>query len=228
MQHGLPEQAIEPTASRTGANKLGYRAVKRAFDLTATAMAVIVLSPLFLILSVIVYLGDPGAVIYGQVRIGKNGKPFKMWKFRSMYRNADQMIDQLSEEQKRQYHTEFKIDNDPRITPVGNFLREFGRAAAAVQCSCGRNEPRRTAAAAEIGNPAVLCGFGGCAAVRQAGRDRLLAGIRAQQCDLPERASTADGDDIHPPSVDMAGLQDSNENRGCCPPQGWREVRAKQ
>lgn len=124
MQHGLPEQAIEPTASRTGANKLGYRAVKRAFDLTATAMAVIVLSPLFLILSVIVYLGDPGAVIYGQVRIGKNGKPFKMWKFRSMYRNADQMIDQLSEEQKRQYHTEFKIDNDPRITPVGNFLRK--------------------------------------------------------------------------------------------------------
>lgn len=124
MQHGLPEQAIEPTASRTGANKLGYRAVKRAFDLTATAMAVIVLSPLFLILSVIVYLGDPGAVIYGQERIGKNGKPFKMWKFRSMYRNADQMIDQLSEEQKRQYHTEFKIDNDPRITPVGNFLRK--------------------------------------------------------------------------------------------------------
>jgi len=60
-------------------------------------MAVIVLSPLFLILSVIVYLGDPGAVIYGQVRIGKNGKPFKMWKFRSMYRNADQMIDQLIE-----------------------------------------------------------------------------------------------------------------------------------
>ena len=124
MQHGLPEQAIEPTASRTGANKLGYCAVKRAFDLTVTAMAVIVLSPLFLILSVIVYLGDPGAVIYGQVRIGKNGKPFKMWKFRSMYRNADQMIDQLSEEQKRQYHTEFKIDNDPRITPVGNFLRK--------------------------------------------------------------------------------------------------------
>ena len=58
------------------------------------------------------------------MRIGKNGKPFKMWKFRSMYRNADQMIDQLSEEQKRQYHTEFKIDNDPRITPVGNFLRK--------------------------------------------------------------------------------------------------------
>lgn len=124
MQHGIPEQAIEATASRTGANKLGYRAVKRAFDLTATAMAIIVLSPLFLMLSVIVYLGDPGAVIYGQVRIGKNGKPFKMWKFRSMYRNADQMIDQLSEEQKRQYHTEFKIDNDPRITPVGNFLRK--------------------------------------------------------------------------------------------------------
>ena len=230
MQHGLPEQAIEPTASRTGANKLGYRAVKRAFDLTATAMAVIVLSPLFLILSVIVYLGDPGAVIYGQVRIGKNGKPFKMWKFRSMYRNADQMIDQLSEEQKRQYHTEFKIDNDPRITPVGNFLRKtsLDELPQLFNVLAGEMSLVRTAAAAEIGNPAVLCGFGGCAAVRQAGRDRLLAGIRAQQCDLPERASAADGDDIHPPGVDMAGLQDSNENRGCCPPQGRREVRAKQ
>ena len=124
MQHGLPEQAIETTATRAGGSRLGYRAVKRAFDLLAAALALIVLSPLFLILSAIVYLGDPGAVIYGQVRIGKNGKPFKMWKFRSMYRNADQMIDQLTEEQKRQYHTEFKIDNDPRITPVGNFLRK--------------------------------------------------------------------------------------------------------
>ena len=71
-----------------------------------------------------VYLGDPGPVIYGQIRIGKNGKPFKMWKFRSMYMNADKMIDQLTPEQMQQYYTEFKIDNDPRITKVGNFLRK--------------------------------------------------------------------------------------------------------
>ncbi len=229
MQHGLPEQAIEPTASRTGANKLGYRAVKRAFDLTVTAMAVIVLSPLFLILSVIVYLGDPGAVIYGQVRIGKNGKPFKMWKFRSMYRNADQMIDQLSEEQKRQYHTEFKIDNDPRITPVGNFLRKtsldelpqlFNVLAGDMSLVGPRPLLKSEIQQYYADSADVLLSV-------KPGRDRLLAGIRAQQCDLPERASTADGDDIHPPGVDMAGLQDSDENRGCCPPQGRRKVRAK-
>lgn len=63
-------------------------------------------------------------MIYGQIRIGKNGKPFKMWKFRSMYKNSDRMIDQLTPEQKKQYYTEFKIDNDPRITKIGNLLRK--------------------------------------------------------------------------------------------------------
>lgn len=63
-------------------------------------------------------------MVYGQIRIGKNGKPFKMWNFRSMYKNSDRMIDQLTPEQKKQYYTEFKIDNDPRITKIGNFLRK--------------------------------------------------------------------------------------------------------
>ena len=101
-----------------------YAVSKRAFDICASAVAIILLSPVLLIISAIVYLGDPGPVIYGQLRIGKNGKAFKMWKFRSMYKNADKMIDQLTDEQRRQYITEFKIDNDPRITPVGNFLRK--------------------------------------------------------------------------------------------------------
>ena len=47
-----------------------------------------------------------------------------MWKFRSIYKNADKMIDQLTDEQRQQYITEFKIDNDSRIMPVGNFLRK--------------------------------------------------------------------------------------------------------
>ena len=101
-----------------------YAVSKRAFDICASAVAIILLSPVLLIISAIVYLGDPGPVIYGQLRIGKNGKEFKMWKFRSMYKNADKMIDQLTDEQRQQYITEFKIDNDPRITPVGNFLRK--------------------------------------------------------------------------------------------------------
>lgn len=101
-----------------------YAFVKRAFDIVASAAALIILSPIMLIAAILVYVDDPGKVFYGHVRIGKNGKPFKMWKFRSMYMNADKMIDLLTPEQAKQYYTEFKIDNDPRITKIGNFLRK--------------------------------------------------------------------------------------------------------
>lgn len=101
-----------------------YLFIKRLFDFLASLAALILLSPLMLILAILVYLDDPGKVFYGHLRIGKNGKPFKMWKFRSMYMNADKMIDQLTPAQAKQYYTEFKIDNDPRITKIGNFLRK--------------------------------------------------------------------------------------------------------
>lgn len=123
MQNGLQERTFETTYQEDTGNGV-YKFVKRAFDFIAALAAIVAISPLLLIISAIVYLGDPGPVIYGQLRIGKNGKAFKMWKFRSMYKNADKMIDQLTDEQRQQYITEFKIDNDPRITPVGNFLRK--------------------------------------------------------------------------------------------------------
>ena len=123
MQNGLQERTFETTYQGDIGSGI-YRFVKRAFDFIAVLAAIVAISPLLLIISAIVYMGDPGPVIYGQVRIGKNGKAFKMWKFRSMYKNADKMIDQLTDEQRQQYITEFKIDNDPRITPVGNFLRK--------------------------------------------------------------------------------------------------------
>lgn len=123
MQNGLQERAFETTYQADTGNGI-YKFVKRAFDFIVALVAIVAISPLLLIISAIVYLGDPGSVIYGQLRIGKNGKAFKMWKFRSMYKNADKMIDQLTDEQRQQYITEFKIDNDPRITPVGNFLRK--------------------------------------------------------------------------------------------------------
>lgn len=123
MQNGLQERTFETTYQRDIGSGI-YKFVKRAFDFIAALAAIVAISPLLLIISAIVYMGDPGPVIYGQVRIGKNGKAFKMWKFRSMYKNADKMIDQLTDEQRQQHITEFKIDNDPRITPVGNFLRK--------------------------------------------------------------------------------------------------------
>ena len=123
MQNGLQERTFETTYKANTGNGI-YKFVKRTFDFIVALAAIVAISPLLLIISAIVYLGDPGPVIYGQLRIGKNGKAFKMWKFRSMYKNADKMIDQLTDEQRQQYITEFKIDNNPRITPVGNFLRK--------------------------------------------------------------------------------------------------------
>ena len=101
-----------------------YKFMKRCMDFTLSLLALIVLSPILLLVAMAVYINDPGKVIYGQNRVGKHGKIFCMWKFRSMYMNADQMIDQLSAEQKQQYYTEFKIDNDPRITKVGRIIRK--------------------------------------------------------------------------------------------------------
>lgn len=122
MQSGLREKTH--SSRRICGGKALYHVFKRLFDFFLSIIAMTALLPIFLIVSIAVYLGDPGPVIYGQIRIGKNGKPFKLWKFRSMYMNSDRMIDKLTAEQKKQYYTEFKIDNDPRITPVGSFLRK--------------------------------------------------------------------------------------------------------
>lgn len=110
--------------SNTGNNKILYHIIKRLFDFFVSLICIIILLPLFLIVSLVVFIGDPGKIFYGQERVGKGGKHFKVWKFRSMYKNADAMIDKLTPEQWKQYHTEFKIDNDPRITKVGKFLRK--------------------------------------------------------------------------------------------------------
>lgn len=102
-----------------------YLFIKRLFDFLASLAALILLSPLMLILAILVYLDDPGKVFYGHLRIGKNGKPFKVWKFRSMYMNADKMIDLLTPEQAKQYYTEFKIDNFLRKTSLDELPQLF-------------------------------------------------------------------------------------------------------
>lgn len=101
-----------------------YRFFKRFFDIFASLIVLILLSPVFLILAILVKCSDGGKVFYKHKRVGLNGKPIYVTKFRSMKKNADQLIHLLTEEQRKQYETEFKIDNDPRITKIGNFLRK--------------------------------------------------------------------------------------------------------
>lgn len=87
--------------------------IKRAFDIVASLLAMLFLSPIYLLLSVLVAVTSHGPVIYCQERIGLHGKPFRILKFRTMYLNSEPDTPLLSR------------DNDPRITPVGHFMRKY-------------------------------------------------------------------------------------------------------
>lgn len=102
-----------------------YRFVKRLFDMVASAIALVILSPLLLIIAICIKVDDPkGPVFYSQVRVGKDGKHFKMFKFRSMVTNADQLLEKLRS-QNDVDGAMFKMKNDPRITKVGRIIRKY-------------------------------------------------------------------------------------------------------
>lgn len=107
----------------TGRERL-YLAAKRVTDIIVSGLAIAVLSPLFLILMILVAMDDGGSPFYAHVRIGKNGRKLRVYKFRSMKQDAGDLEKLLTPEQMEQYQREFKIDNDPRITKIGNFLRK--------------------------------------------------------------------------------------------------------
>jgi len=100
-----------------------YFAVKRLIDILLSGCGLLILWPVFLILAICIKCDDGGPVFYKHMRVGKNGRPVGVYKFRSMKLNADKLEDVLSPEDLEKYKTEFKIDNDPRITKIGNFLR---------------------------------------------------------------------------------------------------------
>ncbi|HQV05065.1 sugar transferase [Novosphingobium sp.] len=100
------------------------RALKRILDLTIASTALLVLSPLMIVTALAVKLTSPGPIIYKANRIGLNGEPFSMYKFRSMVQNADKQREDLVE-QNEGAGPLFKMRDDPRITPVGKFIRRF-------------------------------------------------------------------------------------------------------
>ena len=101
-----------------------YYFFKRAFAIVTSFLAILVLSPVLLIFALLVKCTSRGPVLFKDVRIGKGGKHITVYKFRSMYIDAETNIDKyLTEEQKEQWIRERKIDNDPRITKIGKFMR---------------------------------------------------------------------------------------------------------
>ena len=100
-----------------------YRVIKRFMDIVLSAGALVALSPLLLVLCLVVRK-DGGKAFYSQIRVGRHGKQFAIYKFRSMVPNADRLEEVLTPEQLAQYMKEFKLDPDPRITKIGRVLRK--------------------------------------------------------------------------------------------------------
>lgn len=101
-----------------------YEFFKRLFDLVLSLLAVVILSPLFLIIAILIMAEDHGPVLYRAGRIGRGGVPISVYKFRSMKLHADRLEDMLSPEELEEYRKNFKLEHDPRITKVGAFLRK--------------------------------------------------------------------------------------------------------
>ena len=105
-----------------------YHASKRVFDFVCSLIGCIFLLPISLIIKMIYMVsGDFHSIFYTQERIGKNGKLFKLYKYRSMIPNADEVLDKLLKENKemaKEYKLNKKLENDPRITKVGRLIRK--------------------------------------------------------------------------------------------------------
>ena len=100
------------------------RIARRLVDITGALAALIFGAPFFLLIAILIRLEGGGPILFSQTRIGKNGQPFKLLKFRSMVTDAEKLAHQLRKQNK---HGEsgilFKMENDPRVTPIGRFLR---------------------------------------------------------------------------------------------------------
>jgi Undecaprenyl-phosphate galactose phosphotransferase WbaP len=111
---------------RTNLNWTG-QILKRSLDLFVASGAVVLASPVFALLYLVVRLSSPGPVFYGQHRIGRNGQYFKAWKFRSMVTNADVVLEQhlsRNPELRKEWELTHKLAHDPRVLPIGNLLRK--------------------------------------------------------------------------------------------------------
>jgi undecaprenyl-phosphate galactose phosphotransferase len=100
---------------------------KMFFDIIMTTVLMILFSPILLLLYIVVFIATKGKPVFKHERIGKGGKPFSVYKFRTMYDNADEVLEKLLKSDasiREEWEKEFKLKHDPRITKIGNFLRK--------------------------------------------------------------------------------------------------------
>ena len=122
------EVLVAKTVHSISIRKTMFLACKRTFDIFCSLIGLIMLLPIFLIVSIIIKIDSRGPVFLVQKRIGKNGKEFNLYKFRSMVVNADNILFEMLEKNpkmKEEYEKNKKLNNDPRITKIGRFIRRY-------------------------------------------------------------------------------------------------------
>ncbi len=124
--NGSEWEQISLAVHRLSTNGVYYRLVKRLLDILIVFSFLPCLLPLFLIVAAIVRLSSPGPILYRQRRIGRFGREFNLWKFRSMYVNGDEILRhylQANPEAAREWTQSRKLKMDPRVTRLGKLLR---------------------------------------------------------------------------------------------------------
>ena len=100
-----------------------YLIVKRTIYILGALIGLVLLSPIFLIVAIAIKLDSKGPIIFGHTRRGLHGKDIKVYKFRTMYENSQEIFNNFTKEQKEEFYKNFKLENDPRVTKIGDFLR---------------------------------------------------------------------------------------------------------
>jgi len=101
-----------------------YLSFKRGTDIFISSLALVILLPFITLISILIKIDSKGKVFYKQTRIGKNGKYFTIYKFRTMVSDANNFSKYFTKEQMEKYKINYKLDNDPRITKMGKILRK--------------------------------------------------------------------------------------------------------
>src|SRR3989339_57925 len=121
----VDELAGIPLITVTEIQLKGFNAaIKRLADISLSLVCIVIFLPVWLIFPILIKLTSKGPILFNQKRVGKDQQPFAMFKFRSMVKGADELVDQLQELSEAEGHL-FKIKDDPRITPLGKFMRHW-------------------------------------------------------------------------------------------------------
>jgi len=132
---GVPNQALQPhnigtvatLEIRNNLRSRRARTVKRSLDLMLSVLGTLAISPILLIIAIAIKLDSPGPSVYRARRLGRDGKPFDCFKFRSMHRDAEAKLKEVLDADpllQLEFEATHKLKNDPRVTRVGNFLRK--------------------------------------------------------------------------------------------------------